>query len=286
MWFSRSFQDKDGELMPQPAVGEKLLEKKTSAKTNFIKSSLKSKRVSHSPADEYHYKKVYDFGWPNYALSDTIIEHSAYALSYNEKYEQANWVAWQLTKDELHGKQKRKDHFVIDRKIATGSADPNDYKKSGYDRGHLAPAADFSFDKKAMAESFYMSNMSPQVPALNRGVWKILEEQTREWAESYEELYIVTGPVFSENMKTIGKNKVAVPSVYFKVILDFKEPDLKAIGFLMKNEGSEHHLQYFAVSVDSVEELSQLNFFPLIPDSLEEKLESSKDSNLWFKNIQ
>lgn len=269
--------------MPRPNSEEKLLKKENGSSVGDTeKVATKTKRENHEPADKYHYKNAFDFAWPDYAVSDVIIEHKAYSLSYNEDYEQANWVAWQLTKAELEGGNERQDHFITDPEIKSGSAHPTDYKKSGYDRGHLAPAADFSFDKQAMEESFYMSNMSPQTPELNRGIWKKLEEQSRDWAKDDEELFIVTGPIFSENMKRIGKNKVAVPTVYFKVLLDLKEPELKAIAFLMKNEGSEQSLHYFAVPIDSVEQLTQLNFFPLIPDSLEDRLERSKDFNLWF----
>ena len=113
---------------------------------------------------------------------EQLVTHLGYSLSYNEKHEQANWVFYELTIDEVLGSIKRKDQFRADPNIKTGSASLSDYKRSGYDRGHLAPAADMKWSSKAMSESFFMSNMSPQTPSFNRGIWKKLENLVRKWA--------------------------------------------------------------------------------------------------------
>jgi endonuclease G len=222
---------------------------------------------------------------PAHQANEKLISHAGYTLSYNEKYEQANWVAYELTSEETNSLYNRTNQFLVDPKISTGSADNSDYAGSGYDRGHLAPAGDMGWSEKSMNESFYYSNMSPQVPSFNRGIWKNAESFTREAAIANHVIYVVTGPVFTSDMTTIGRNQVAVPQSYFKVILDNSEPELKAIAFVIPNEASQLPLQHFAVSIDVVEQLTALDFFPLLTDSVESKLESKFDVNLWsWKN--
>lgn len=164
--------------------------------------------------------------------------------------------------------------FIPDPYVTTGSARDIDYKGSGYDRGHLAPAADMAWSITTMAESFYFSNMSPQAPQFNRGIWKKLEELVRTWAIENESIYIVTGPILDNHLKRIGPDQVAVPEYYYKVILDYSSPEIKAIGFVLPNEGSSENLQHFAVSIDSVERLTGIDFFPLLPDHIETILEA------------
>ncbi len=218
---------------------------------------------------------------PFVQLNDEIVTHYAYELSYNESHEEANWVAYELTKDEIIPKYKRTNKFIPDPKVPTGSADDADYVGSGYDRGHLAPAADMAWSKVAMAESFYFSNMTPQVPGFNRGVWKRLEELVRKWAKEYGKLYIVTGPVLSKGLKKIGHDSVSVPEYFYKVILVYSSKAKKAIGFIIKNESSNKLLKSFAIPVDSVEAVTNLDFYPLLPDDQEIKLESKLDVNQW-----
>jgi len=147
--------------------------------------------------------------------ADTIVEREGYALGYIEKHEQPAWVIYRMTKAEAITKAaKRGNDFREDPAIPTGSATLADYRRSGYDRGHLAPAADMAFSERTMSESFYMSNMSPQKPAFNRGIWKDLEEQVRQFAISEHDIYVVTGPILPETKTvTIGANRVTVPQV-------------------------------------------------------------------------
>ena len=212
---------------------------------------------------------------PAYTSQDDILKHTAYTMKYNEPYEQAEWVAYKLIAERVKSVVKRTSDFRPDPMVKTGSAEPSDYKNSGYDRGHLAPAGDMAWSVTAMSESFYMSNMSPQVPSFNRGIWKRLEDQVRDWAIENEEIYVVTGPILEDNLPTIGKNKVAVPNYFYKVILDYKEPELKGIGFVLPNQSSNHPLESYAVTIDSVEILTGIDFFPALPDSLENVIESS-----------
>lgn len=219
-----------------------------------------------------------------YLIKDTLVKHQSLTLSYNQQYHQANWVAYLLTRNETKAIYKRENKFIAD-PLIPGTDLSLDYEKSGYDRGHLAPAADMGFSKTTMAESFYYSNMSPQVPGFNRGIWKQLEEQTRNWAIEYDSLYIVVGPIFSDSMKIIGPHQVAVPNAYYKVILDNHKGKEKMIGFVINNESSKNSLQSFVVTVDSIEVISGIDFFPLLEDSLETKLESLVLLNSWKWNF-
>jgi len=218
---------------------------------------------------------------PRYSPKDQIIRHFAYTLKYNEQHEQAEWVIYFLTKERASGSIERTDNFRLDPEVKTGSASLDDYKGSGYDRGHLAPAGDMTWSKIAMSESFFMSNMSPQEPSFNQGIWRNLESLVRSWAVDNNEIYVVTGPALKGDLPTIGLNKVAVPEFYYKVILDYQEPELKGIGFILPNQSSTLVLQTYAVNIDSVESFTGIDFFPAIPDSMENIIESSLKLDKW-----
>ncbi|MGN1188961.1 MAG: DNA/RNA non-specific endonuclease [Candidatus Ornithospirochaeta sp.] len=237
--------------------------------------------------DEYNPTYIENLEIPR-GGSGEIIEHTGYTLSYSEEYEVPEWVAYELTREEVITQAvERKDNFREDKAVSTGSATLNDYKKSGYDRGHMAPAADFRWSFDAMNDTFYLSNMCPQTHAFNAGIWSDLEEAVRSIAYEDECVYVVTGPVLTDGpYETIGENEVAVPKYFYKVILDYTLPTVKAIGFIMPHENSKEPLSYFAVTVDEVEEITGLDFFPLLPDDEEERLESSLDTTLWaLKNF-
>lgn len=222
------------------------------------------------------------------AFCDTVIDRCGYALGYSEQHEQPLWVSYKLTREEVRSKKaKRSGDFRADKAVVTKSADPSDYKGSFFDRGHLAPAADMSFSLQAMSESFYMSNMSPQRPEFNRGIWKTLEEKVRLFAEFHGDLYVVSGPVFdyTKPVVTIGKNKVAVPDKYYKVLLDANAAKPKAIGFILPHRDSPKDISAFAVPIDAVEKASGLDFFNALDDDIEEKLESSCDYSAWQKRL-
>lgn len=218
---------------------------------------------------------------PTLPHGDQLIRHKAFALAYREAHEQASWVAYQLTTEETLGPAERSNRFVPDPKVTTGSAEDADYAGSGYDRGHLAPAGDMTWSEQSMEESFYYSNMSPQVPSFNRGIWKKLETLVRDWAADAGALEIVTGPVLTSGLPAIGPNYVSVPAYYYKVVLDYKEPHIRAAAFLMANEASSEPLQSFLVSVDSVEHLTGIDFFPLLPDEQEVSLERGVREQEW-----
>lgn len=208
-----------------------------------------------------------------------IVNHTYYSLSYDENDEQAYWVYYHLTPDLINGTQSRTDDFREDPMVSTGSATLDDYKGSGYDRGHLCPAADMTLNHTSMSESFYLSNMSPQAPSFNRGIWSKLEAQVREWALAEGGLYIATGPILSHNLGKIGPDSVTVPVAYYKVLLDEKQD--KMIALILPNEKSSKSLDQFVVSVDSLESVTGIDFFSGLDDKLENRLESVADISSW-----
>lgn len=221
---------------------------------------------------------------PAFSKSDQIIRHTMFTLCYLDQYEQAEWTAYVLTSMMVTARGvRRSNDFRPDPLVMTGTATPEDYRKSGYDKGHLVPANDMKSSGRSMSETFYLSNMSPQVPAFNRGIWKRLEEQVRRWAEENEEICVVTGPVLTDDgFAVIGPNRVAVPLRYYKVILDYREPGLKAIGFIIPNCRSDADLETYAVTIDAVEEITGIDFFPELPSPVEEQLESVIELEKWF----
>jgi endonuclease G len=218
---------------------------------------------------------------PKIDSNDVIVEHFAYKLVYSEAHEQAKWVFYKLTKDNLNGiSVDRTNRFKQDPLIATESASGNDYRGSGYDRGHLAPAADMAWSKLAMDESFYYSNMSPQSPSFNRGIWKKLESQVRNWALLYDSIYVITGPVLDSGLVSIGSN-VSIPKCYYKSVLKYSGDIPSVMAFLLPNEGSKLPLQNFTLSVDSLEQISGLDFYSSMGDTLQKSLEGSVCLNCW-----
>ena len=210
-----------------------------------------------------------DVSTPNFdflpaAGAGQVLYNPYFALAYNEEHEQAEWVAYKLVGAQLEQPWvDRSDNFLPDPQVKSKSATPYDYKNSGYDRGHLVPAADMAFSEDAMQYTFLMSNISPQSKNFNKGIWRELEELVRTWAKQNTELYVVTGPVLTQQPKgAIGENGVSIPTAFYKVLLDMTEPQLKGIGFVIPNEVSYDPLYKFAVSIDEVEELTQIDFFP------------------------
>ena len=179
------------------------------------------------------------------------------------------------------GKAGGENHFRPDPEIPAGLATSQDYVRSGYDRGHLAPAADMSFSVKTMSESFYLSNTSPQIPQFNRGVWSRLEKQIRHFAVREKRIVVVTGPVLpAEKTVAIGANQVTVPQYYYKVIYDPTPPE-KMIAFVVPHQGSPADLRTFAVTVDRAEELTGLDFFSSVPQPKQEQLERTITVESW-----
>jgi len=213
---------------------------------------------------------------------EEILRYKGMTVSFNPSTHEPNWVAWELLGSETDGESGREPSFQPDAGVA-GCAVPDDYRRSGYDRGHMAPAGDMKWSAETMKESFLMTNVCPQSGDLNRGAWKKLEEKCRRKAVSDSALIIVCGPVFTkgEGVERIGRTGVAVPRRFFKVVLSPYTNPPSAIGFIMPNGYVDGGMQRCAVSVDSVEALTGHDFFSALPDDVERDLESRCDFNRW-----
>lgn len=225
-------------------------------------------------------------GWDNldvgcpYSSGLQIIDREGYALGFHQAWRNAVWVQYRLTAIEagtvICG---RTDDFREDPEVI-GCATLLDYVRSGYDRGHLAPSADMRWDRRVQSESFFMSNMTPQHPNLNRGVWADLEREVRRYALREGSVVIATGPVFfGKEAKYIG-NRVLVPDACYKVIYDETEPR-KMIGFIIPNRKCPKDFYLYAVTVDEVERITGLDFFCAVEGA--DMLEAALDVEAWRK---
>ena len=210
-----------------------------------------------------------------------LIKHDNYFLSYSEKHEQAEWVAYELKKEHLSSTNFKRPLFELDSKVKTGSAHWRNYKNSGYSKGHLLPAADRKNSREAYQSTFLMSNVSPQRPSFNGGLWNRLEQKVRYWAQKERHLYVVTGGVLTDHLETIGQEEVSIPEHFYKILLDYSKPEIKAIAFLVPHKNSNRPLHEFVVSIDQIEDLTGIDFFQELPDSLENSLEKSSDYKNW-----
>ena len=215
---------------------------------------------------------------------EQILHRFAYTVSYNSDNKIPNWVAWTEKKEYVNGKLKRtsSNAFREDKQVKKPRATLEDYKHSGWSRGHMYPAGDAKWNKQAMYESFLLTNICPQDQVLNAGDWEEIESLCRQWAKKYGEIYIICGPILDENYSTIGKNKVVVPKAFFKVILCMK-PEPKAIGFICENAPNNFHIEDYVCSVDKIEQVTGIDFFPFLEDSIENKVEAQSNIKIWLR---
>lgn len=209
---------------------------------------------------------------------EKILRRIGYTVSYNSTTKIPNWVAWHLTKDHVSGSSQRNEEmFQEDRQVSDGPAN-SDYYNSGFDRGHMCPAGDNKWDRKALTETFYFTNICPQVHSLNSGGWNDLEIACRKWARKYGDVYIVCGPVPQKTpIRTIGRHKVWVPREFFKVILCLRgEGSPKAIGFIYPNASASRKMFSYAMTVDEVERITGIDFFPQLEDKVENRIEADR----------
>ena len=225
-----------------------------------------------------------EYGIP--CQTDQIINREGYALGFSNKYKQPLWVMYRLTKEEASAsKIPRTNNFMEDPLVITGSASPEDYINTGYDRGHLAPAADMYWSTNAMWQSFYMSNMAPQTPELNRKTWLFAESFTRKCAIGEESVIVVSGPVITnDNPKTIGTNNVVVPDAFYKVIFDETPPE-KMLAFVMPNDHPDMDMWRYATNVIYVETITGLSFFPNLDTNKLEVLKTNVNTNDWIIHL-
>ncbi len=211
--------------------------------------------------------------------NDETICHTYYSLGYSEEHEQAAWVYYHLTPPMVSGAASRSDNFRPDPKVSTLSAVLSDYVGSGYDRGHLCPAASMSLNAESMSESFFMSNMSPQEPSFNRGRWKQLEELVRSWVVDSIGIHVVSGPIFKDNRGSIGGNEVTVPGYYYKAIYSPVQDQM--IGFIMPNEKLSAPLISYVATIDAIEELTHIDLFSQLESEYQAALESTTTLAKW-----
>lgn len=214
-----------------------------------------------------------------------ILEYTGHTLSYNNETRLPNWVAYELTASEAEGENPRKDKFARDPHATGAQGSKEDYRNSGWDRGHMAPAGDMKWDTKAMDETYYFTNICPQNHQLNNGDWKELEEQCREWALKYGSIYIVCGPIITKNTHgLLGENQIVIPDKFYKVLLIQKDGKYQGAGFLFTNypkrdsristkPGPDRPLESYMVTIDEVEAATGMDFFPKLPDSVETAVE-------------
>ena len=237
---------------------------------------------------------MYEMPAPLKDRPEQILKRKGYTVSYNSETKNPNWVAWHLTKSHTYGSfQRREEVFSEDESVKAPRATNNDYFNSRYDRGHMCPAGDNKWDKEAMTQSFLFTNICPQNHGLNKYEWNDLEIQCRDWAREYGAVDIVCGPLYSSKggrykvgsshepqQKTIGRNKVWVPDAFFKVVL-CRQGRPKAIGFVYRNEGVKQLKTEAVRTVDEIEALTGIDFFPALDDEMENRIEASANLSDW-----
>ena len=210
-----------------------------------------------------------------------ILRRTGYTTCYNAHYRLPYWTAWHLTAAHTTGPHKRKGvSFSEDEDVPFPRATNSDYMRSGYDRGHMCPSGDNKWDRKAQQDCFLFTNMCPQSHNLNGGDWNDLEMACRRWAKKYGEVYIVCGPMVDAKHRTIGRNRVAVPYAFYKVVLRMS-PSPRAIGFVYENEDGHRPMSDYVLMVDDVERLTGIDFFPSLPDNIESRIEAQADLSEW-----
>ena len=249
-----------------------------------ISCKLESQNKAIEKSNTAQIEPAIDFNYSNCMPSSTynqIIKHRFYTLSYAEKYEQAEWVAYELNAQSLTNKHYERPFFIKDNLVKTESADWRNYKKSGFDKGHLCPAGDMKFSVDAFEDTFYTSNISPQTHDFNSGIWNTLEEKVRYWAKKYDDIFVITGPVLTSGLETIGRENVAVPNYFYKILINKTNSETKVIAFLVPSVDSQKPLYTFVVSVDELEKATGIDFFETLPDALENELEKNSSYKNW-----
>lgn len=225
-----------------------------------------------------------DYEIPRYSVvrqHSQTINHKAYTVDYNEEWRLPNWVAYSLTDKQTKGPVERYNKFEPDPLVKGATAQYWDYKNTNYDRGHMVPAGDMKWDRTAMEECFYLSNICPQNHTMNEGDWNYLENRVRGWANFFGKVYVVCGPIVRENPEVIGGNCIAVPDSFYKVVLCNMRGEWNAIGFVMPNVAQQRNLSHYCRTVDYVERLTGIDFFHVLPDDVENRIESSFNKENW-----
>jgi len=215
---------------------------------------------------------------PSYEASEDIVTHIGYTACYNHTTLLSDWVAWELTADEVSEAYNFQCSFSRDPQVDFPKASREDYSQSGWDKGHMAPRADMKWSAQSLEESYYFTNICPQNHSMNSGAWRKIEELTRRLARHYGSVYVVCGPVMGEGRYgTIGKAHVQVPDAFYKALAVSTADGYQTVAFLMENNRQDGSPRSYAVTVDSVETVVGRNLFPLLP----EEQEASIDWKYW-----
>lgn len=243
-----------------------------------MENSSQDSGTTHDPAQSLYYISLPD-GTP-----EQIKDYCGFSLSFNKENHTPNYVSWELRSNEAYGSVSRTDNFWQDTELE-GCPDEFGYRYSGYDRGHMCPAADQKWSEQAMNDCFVMANMCPQLNDLNAGAWETLESKERQWAQRDGAIWIIAGPIYNENdTKTIGSFKVRVPGAFFKALLALEVDQPRAIAFVYPNMDSPGNMQDYAMSIDDLEKITGYDFFPSLPDDLENKIEASYSFTEWNRS--
>ncbi|MCX7703216.1 MAG: DNA/RNA non-specific endonuclease [Planctomycetota bacterium] len=262
---------------------ETLPEKRTETSQETSPERHKEVPTVRKPSHRHAY-----WGLPKGGENLCQLERTAFTSGYSTNHKQPLWVAYNVNWKTLETSQERENKFKPDPAVPEKeSATDNDYKNSGYDRGHIAPFKSVCLkgDPNAAIESFYFSNICPQKPELNRrGPWRELEDKERDWAQKFGEVWIVAGPIFDEDLGTLNnKGRIPIPSKFYKIIVRNDGNEVKVLAFMMRQDdkGGKKDLEKFLVSVDEIEEKTGFDFLPELPDEIEEQVESKKAGSLW-----
>ncbi|MCM1451606.1 MAG: DNA/RNA non-specific endonuclease [Clostridium sp.] len=242
------------------------------------------REITHKPSPEYAAaKELMAVKIPG-DIPSIFKEYEGFDVSFNPEHRVPNFASWELTADEARAQQASRNDAGFNPDVTVDQCSAlEDYKNSGYDRGHMCPAGDMKWSVQAMRDCFLLTNMCPQAHALNNGAWKSLEESCRTWAVRDSALIIVCGPILTDKIiRKIGPNQVTVPERFFKVILAPYANPPRAIGFIMPNSSVKGGFQKAAVSVDEVERITSMDFFSALPDDIEDKIEAESDTREWF----
>lgn len=218
---------------------------------------------------------------PEYITNDTY-EYTGFTVYFNKDTHLPNCTVYELTREEANGKLPRDDNFHQDENV-DGCASLEDYRYSGYDRGHMVPAGDMKWNAQAMSDCFSLANMVPQKQSLNSGAWNKLEQKIRNWANRDSALIVITGPIVTaaDRAITIGDSEVVVPASLYKLVLAHHASPMRGIAFIYPNEKAKGGLAKHTVSIDEVEKATGLDFFSELPDDVENEVEATSDLNQW-----
>lgn len=243
---------------------------------------IKNRHTKTSPSPDVDVECLKIVSLPD-DVPQIIKEYTGFTVSFNPAHHLPNYVAWELTGTETEGQTPRNSKFRVDDDVY-GCATPGDYRGSGFDRGHMAPAADMKWSQKAMDDCHFLTNICPQDHNINSGRWSTLEKLSRQWAKRDSAIIIICGPILTDELpRAIGDQQVSVPERFFKVILaPFATPP-SAIAFVMPNFKTDDSMEAMAVSVDDIEQITGFDFFNCLPDELENTIEQNSNFRYWNK---